>query len=519
MKAHAYLRRKTLDGIRKDAESSSAVHLKRSLGSWDLVSLGIGGIIGAGIFTVIGTAAAGSAAHPGAGPGVTLSFVITAIACAFCAFCYAEFASLVPIAGSAYTYSYATLGEITAWIVGWNLILEYGIGNVAVAIGWTGYFHQLFAGLGIHIPAWLAVDYRSAHQAAEMVAAAGGAIPPSMALPMEAWNTAPIVFGHPLILNVLAVAIIALVTWILVIGIKESARANNVMVALKLIILFFFITVGAFYVKPENWSPFMPNGFSGVWIGASLIFFAFIGFDTVSTAAEECRNPGRDMPIGIIGSLVICTVIYVATAAILTGIAPWRELGVANPLAAAFSGIGLNWAAGIVSLGAVVSMTAVLLVFQLGQSRIFFSMSRDGLLPRYVARVHPRFQTPHVSTIWTGVATAAVAAVTNINEIVELTNIGTLFAFAIVCAAVIILRVTEPDRPRLFKTPFVPFVPLLGIAMCLYLMLGLPRITWLRFGAWLALGLLVYFAYGFSHSHLRRGGQDGISRRNGTTGR
>jgi len=504
MNANQLLRRKTLDKIKDDAESSSSIHLKRSLGPWDLVSLGIGAVIGAGIFAVIGTAAAGSAGHPGAGPAVTLSFIITAIACAFCAFCYAEFASLVPIAGSAYTYSYATLGEMIAWIVGWTLILEYGIGNVAVAIGWTAYFHQLFQGLGMHIPAWLAVDYRSAHQAAGAVAAASGNIAPNLALAFEAWNSAPVILGFHLIFNFLAVAIVALVTWILVIGVKESARANNVMVVLKLLILLFFIGVGALYVKPANWSPFMPNGFSGVWIGASLIFFAFIGFDAVSTAAEECRNPGRDMPIGIIGSLVICTIIYIATAAVLTGIAPWQQLGVANPLAAVFAGIGLNWAAGIVSLGAVISMTAVLLVFQLGQPRIFFSMSRDGLLPKYFARVHPRYQTPHVSTIWTGVTIAAVAAVTNINEIVELTNIGTLFAFVLVCAGVIILRRTDPDTPRKFKTPLVPVIPLLGIAMCLYLMLGLPRITWLRFGAWLAIGLVVYFSYGFWHSRLKK---------------
>jgi APA family basic amino acid/polyamine antiporter len=279
-----------------------------------------------------------------------------------------------------------------------------------------------------------------------------------------------------------------------------------VMVALKLLILIFFIVVGAMYVKPSNWSPFMPNGFTGVWIGASLIFFAFIGFDAVSTAAEECRNPGRDMPIGIIASLGICTVIYVATALVLTGIEPWQKLGVANPLASAFSSIGLDWAAGIVSLGAVISMTAVLLVFQLGQPRIFFAMSRDGLLPKYFARVHPKYRTPHVTTIWSGVAVGSIAAVTNINEMVELTNIGTLFAFVLVCAGILILRRTEPDRPRTFRTPLVPLIPLLGIAMCIYLMLGLPWATWLRFGLWLAAGLAVYFMYGYRHSLLKRRG-------------
>jgi APA family basic amino acid/polyamine antiporter len=500
------IRRKSLDKLHADAERSGSLPLKRSLGAWDLTSLGIGAVIGAGIFAVIGTAATGGSGPHGAGPAVTLSFVITAIACAFCAFCYAEFASIVPIAGSAYTYSYATLGEMVAWIVGWVLMLEYGIGNVAVSIGWAAYCYQLLEGLGVHLPAWLAVDWRSAHQAAEAALAAGGDVPTSMALALEAWRTAPTIGGFHVVVNLLAASVVAFVTWILVIGIKESARFNNVMVVLKLAILLFFIAVGFSYVKPENWSPFMPNGFTGVWIGASLIFFAFIGFDAVSTAAEECRNPGRDMPIGIIASLGICTVIYVATAAVLTGIEPWQKLGVANPLASAFASLGLDWAAGVVSLGAVISMTAVLLVFQLGQPRIFFAMSRDGLLPKYFARVHPRHQTPHVTTIWAGIVVGSLSAVANINEMVELTNIGTLFAFVLVCAGIIILRRTDPDRPRAFKTPLVPLVPLLGIAMCLYLMLGLPWSTWLRFGLFLAAGLAVYFAYGFWHSHLRKSG-------------
>jgi APA family basic amino acid/polyamine antiporter len=324
------------------------------------------------------------------------------------------------------------------------------------------------------------------------------------ALPYEAWTSHPVILGVPVVFNFLALLIVAAVTWLLVIGIKESARANTVMVVLKVVILLFFIVVGAFYVKPENWSPFLPNGLSGVWTGASLIFFAFIGFDAISTAAEECRNPGRDMPIGIIGSLLVSTVLYVATAMVLTGVSPWNELGVADPLADVFARLGLDWAAGIVAFGAVVSMTAVLLVFQLGQPRIFFSMSRDGLLPPYFARVHPKYRTPHLTTIWTGVAVAAIAAVANINEIVELTNIGTLFAFVLVCAGVIILRYTDPDRPRAFRTPLVPLVPLLGIAMCVYLMMGLPRITWIRFGIWLAAGLVLYFAYGFWKSKLRR---------------
>jgi basic amino acid/polyamine antiporter, APA family len=496
------LRTKNLDRIKADAESADHGQLKRSLGPVDLLSLGIGATIGTGIFAVIGTAAAGGANHSGAGPAVALSFVLTAVACAFCALCYAEFAALVPISGSAYTYSYATLGELAAWIIGWDLILEYAVGNVAVAIGWAAYFHQLCAGLGLHIPAWLAVDYRSAHQAA-LALAGGSTVPPDLALAYTAWQQHPTVLGIPLIFNFLAIAIVALLTWLLYIGIKESARANNVMVAVKLVILVFFVVVGARYVKPENWRPFMPNGFGGVWTGASLIFFAFIGFDAISTAAEECRNPGRDMPIGIIGSLVVCTVVYVAIALVLTGMEPWSQLGVPDPLAAVFAHLGIHWAAGIISFGAVLSMTGVLLVFQLGQPRIFFSMSRDGLLPKYFARVHPRYQTPHVTTVWTGIVVAAFAAVANINEVVELSNIGTLFAFVLVNAGIIILRRTDPDRPRAFKTPWVPWVPLVGIGMCIYLMLGLPMITWIRFGLWLIVGLFLYYAYGFTHSRLR----------------
>lgn len=494
-------RTKNLDQLTLDAEKTN---LKRSLGAVDLISLGIGAIIGTGIFAVIGTAVAGDALRPGAGPAIMLSFVLTAIACAFSGLCYAEFASLVPVSGSAYTYSYATLGEAVAWIIGWDLIIEYAIGNVAVAIGWAAYFHQMCEGLGIHIPAWLSVDYRSAAQAAAAVVKAGGQIDPAIALNYEAWTNHPTILGIPIIFNFLAVAIVAAITWLLVIGAKESARVNNIMVVIKLIILFFFIYVGAQYVKPEHWSPFMPNGFSGVWTGASLIFFAYIGFDAISTAAEECKRPGRDMPIGIIGSLAICTLIYVVVAAVLTGMMPWDKLGVADPLAAALAYVGSDAAAGLVAFGAVISMTAVLLVFQYGQPRIFFSMSRDGLLPPVFRKVHTKYKTPHVTTIWTGVVVALISAFANINEIVELTNIGTLFAFALVCAGVIILRYREPQRPRSFKTPLVPLVPLLGIGSCVYLMAGLPWVTWVRFAAWLAAGLLIYLLYGYHKSKLHK---------------
>jgi len=485
-------------------ESEEPQHqLKRSLGSFDLTMLGIGAIIGTGIFAVVGTAAAGGAEHLGAGPGVMISFIITAVACAFCALCYAEFASMVPISGSAYTYSYATLGELVAWIIGWDLIIEYAIGNVAVAIPWAAYFHQLLEGLGVHLPAWISVDFRSAMQAGNKVFHEGAAISPDIALAYEAYLHHPTIFGIPIIFNFLAAGIVAFITWILVLGIKESARVNNIMVILKVAILLFFIIVGANYVKPEHWTPFFPNGLQGVWTAASLIFFAFIGFDAISTTAEECRNPSRDLPRGILWSLAICTVIYIATAGVLTGIIPWNQLGVADPLAAALAYLNLDWAAGIVAFGAVIAMTAVILVFQMGQPRIFFAMSRDGLLPKTFSKVHPKYKTPHVTTIWTGVVVAIFSGVANLNEIVELTNIGTLFAFVLVCAGVLILRKKEPNRPRAFKTPLVPLVPLLGIASCIYLMLGLPWVTWFRFGIWLLLGAAIYFFYGFRKSKLK----------------
>jgi APA family basic amino acid/polyamine antiporter len=504
---HPLFRTKSLDAIMREVGKPEH-QLKRVLGAFDIVMLGIGAIIGSGIFATIGTAVAGDAVRAGAGPGIVLSFILTAVACAFCGLCYAEFASLVPISGSAYTYSYATLGELVAWIIGWDLIIEYAVGNVAVAIAWGAYFQQLCAGLGFHIPAWLAVDYRSALQAAGAVTP-GAVADPAVTLAHEAWLTHPTILGIPVIFNALAVAIVMLVTWLLVIGVKESARVNNVMVAIKLAILAFFIYSGAQFVKPENWSPFLPNGFAGVWVGASLIFFAYIGFDAISTAAEECRRPSRDLPIGIIASLAICTVIYIGVALVLTGMVPWNHLGVADPLAAAFSYVGADVSAGIVAFGAVISMSAVLLVFQYGQPRIFFAMSRDGLLPPLFANVHPKYRTPHVTTIWTGVVVAAIAAVANINEIVELTNIGTLFAFILVCVGVLILRRKDPDRPRAFRTPFVPLVPILGILSCLYLMAGLPSVTWARFGAWLLAGMVIYFMYGYRRSKLRSSAEPG----------
>jgi APA family basic amino acid/polyamine antiporter len=487
--------------------------LKRTLGPVQLTSLGIGAVIGAGLFSTVGTAAAGGADHIGAGPALILSFVLTAIACSFAALCYAEFAAMVPVSGSAYTYAYATLGELVAWIIGWDLIIEYAIGNVAVAISWSGYFQELLRGFGLQVPSWLAVDYRSAlqasHQIADAQAAGGAAAVAALSAPVlraaQALADAPHIFGAPIVFNLPAFLIVALVTWVLVRGVSESAWFNSAMVALKLAIVAFFLLIGAFYVKPENWTPFMPNGWGGVSSAAAIIFFAYIGFDAVSTCAEETRNPQRDMPIGIIASLIICTLIYIAVALVLTGMLPYKQLDTAEPLATAFSGLGMHWTAGIISLGAVFATTSVLVVFQMGQPRIFFSMARDGLLPPWAARVHPRYRTPHITTILTGVFVATFAAIANIDEIVQLTNIGTLFAFVLVALGIIILRRTNPNQPRPFKTPLVPLVPLLAIVSCGYLMFQLPWETWLRFIIWLAIGLVVYFLYGVRHSELRTG--------------
>ncbi len=489
--------------------------LKRTLGPVQLTLLGVGAIIGAGIFSTVGTAAAGAPAeagasgHLGAGPALVISFVLVAIACAFAALCYSEFASMVPVSGSAYTYSYATLGELIAWIIGWDLILEYAVGNVAVAISWSDYFQSLLAGFKLHWPVWLGTDFRSAWDGMQKITAARAAGADLSTLGDvilrggQAWDLAPRLFGIPLILNLPAVLIVAVLTWILVIGIRESATFNSTMVFLKVAIIVFFIAIGVCYVRPANWTPFAPNGLGGILTAGSIIFFAYIGFDAVSTAAEETRNPQRDMPIAIIASLVVCTVIYIAVALVLTGMVRWDHFtGVADPLAKAFSERGMNWTAGIISFGAVFATTSVLLVFQLGQPRIFFSMARDGLLPQFAAKVHPRYRTPHITTIITGVFVAVFAAVTNINEVVELCNIGTLFAFILVAIGVWILRHTEPDRARPFRTPFLPLVSVLAVASCGVLMAMLPGVTWIRFRVWLDLGLIIYLAYGQQHSRL-----------------
>jgi len=494
---------KSLDSILRDAEEPEH-QLKRALGPVQLTLFGIGAIIGAGIFATIGTAAAGDANRPGAGPALMLSFMITAVVCGFTALCYAEFASMVPISGSAYTYSYATLGELIAWIIGWDLIIEYAVGNIAVAISWANYFKTLVAGLhipgiapnGIIIPDWISMDYRTAAKVPGV------------------YENAPHIFGKPIIFNVLAVAIVALITMVLVWGIRESARFNAVMVGFKILVLTFFIVIGFTYVQPANWKPFAPMGFAGISAGAAIVFFAYIGFDAVSTVAEETRNPQRNLPIGIIASLIVCTIFYAVVALVFTGLISYPELKAklateqAEPLTMALQHVGqvfhtdLGWAIGLVAFGSVIAHTAVLLVFQLGQPRIFFSMARDGLLPKVFYKVHPKYRTPHVSTILTGVFVAVFAAVASIDEMVDLTNIGTLFAFILVCAGIIVLRIKDPARPRPFRVPGGLIIPILGIVSCLYLIYYLPPTSWLRFAAWLNFGFVIYVGYGAVRSRL-----------------
>jgi basic amino acid/polyamine antiporter, APA family len=496
-----------------EREVSHAGGLKRSLGKWHLTALGVGATIGAGIFATTGTAIVGDAARPGAGPAIVFSFLLTAVACGFAALCYAEFAAMVPIAGSAYTYAYTSIGEFVAWIIGWDLIIEYAVGNIGVAIGWAAYFRELLTHFGISMPAWLSTDYRSAHDA--FIALAGGATDPTTQYLASAWSAAPHIGSLPVIFNLPAFGVVALLTVILVIGVKESANSNNVMVLLKIGIIIFFLCVGAFLIKPENYANpatggFAPNGFKGVSAAAAIIFFSYIGFDAVSTAAEEAKDPARDMPFGIIMSLIICTVLYILLSVVMTGIAPWQQLGTPEPMITALQFAQgppelLKFSRFIISLGAVAAMGSVLLVFQMGQPRIFFSMARDGLLPKVFAKVHPKYRTPYVGTILTGLFVATFAAFANIAEVVDLTNIGTLFAFVLVSAGVIFLRRSEPDRVRPFRVPGVPFTPLISIAACLYLMLQLPTVTWIRFGIWLAVGLVFYFAYGYKNSVLRHG--------------
>jgi APA family basic amino acid/polyamine antiporter len=476
--------------------ASESQSLKRVLGAGDLIMLAIGAVIGAGIFGAIGTAAAGQLGpngeviRQGAGPALVWSFLLLGGACALCALCYAELAAMIPQAGSAYAYTFATLGELVAWIIGWDLILEYAVGNIAVAISWSDYFMTLLRGIGLDLPVWLTTGYRTVTQSSD---------PAVQAL----WNTAPRIGGLPILIDVPAFAIVMFVTWLLLRGAKETSNVNNIMVWIKLAALALFIVVGAMNINPANYVPFAPNGFTGIHQGAAIVFFAYIGFDAISTAAEETKNPQRNLPIGILGGLAICTVIYVVVGAVLTGLVPYQQLGVADPLAFALNAAGFQRVGWIVALGAAVSMTAVLLVFQYGQPRIFFSMARDGLLPKAMARIDQRTKVPYMTTVVTGVVVAVLSLIGDAAETYDLTNIGTLFAFALVCGGVLILRVKEPDRPRPFKVPFVWVIAPLGVAACIFVMKGLPVQAWERFGIWLVIGLVIYVTYSYRNSLLR----------------
>ncbi|HET7698112.1 MAG TPA: amino acid permease [Vicinamibacterales bacterium] len=476
--------------------AESGQGLKRVMGAGDLIMLAIGAVIGAGIFSSIGTAAAGETlptgeiVRYGAGPALIFSFILLGVVCGLAGLCYAELASMIPQAGSAYAYSYATLGELIAWIIGWDLILEYAVGNIAVAIAWSGYFNSLLSGFGIVLPEWLTHGYRTALLSSN---------PEIHGL----LQTAPRIAGIPVLLNIPAALIVLAITWLLYIGVRESTRANNAMVAVKLIVLAVFIVLGGMHIDTANYTPFAPNGWRGIHQGAAIVFFAYIGFDAISTAAEETKNPQRNMPIGILGGLAICTLIYVIVGIVATGLVPYTELKAADPLARALEVAGLPIASWFVAFGAVVSLTAVLLVFQYGQPRIFMAMARDGLLPAWASKIHPKYRTPHITTIVTGLVVAFGSLFMDENEIYDLTNIGTLSAFAIVCIGVLVLRYTDPARPRPFRVPFVWGVALVGALACLYTMRGLPVHAWERFGIWLAIGLALYFVYGYRNSRLR----------------
>jgi APA family basic amino acid/polyamine antiporter len=486
---------KSVTALRAEAEAVHERSLKRTLGPTNLIMLGIGAIIGAGIFVLTGLAAA---LH--AGPAVTISFIVAATACGLAGLCYAEMASTVPVAGSAYTYSYATMGEFAAWIIGWDLVLEYAMGAATVGVGWSGYLVSFLDYFGVHLPTALtSAPLRWCTQADVTNAVA--------ACSEVGWNRTGALFNLP------AMFIVLLASTILVIGIRESAKANNVMVVLKLAVVVLFIIFGLQYVNAGNWKPFIPPssgefgqfGWSGVFRGAGLIFFAYIGFDVVSTAAQEAKNPQKDMPIGILGSLVICTLLYVLVALTLTGLVKYDQLNVAHPVAYAVEQIRqLSWLRPFITLGAILGLASVVLVMLLGQSRVFYAMSRDGLLGPWAGKVHPRFRTPYLATIYVGLIVSIITATFPIQILGELVNIGTLLAFVLVCAGVLVLRRKRPDLDRPFRTPLVPLVPILGILSCFGLMATLPGDTWLRLLVWLLIGFVIYFAYGRKHSVLQR---------------
>ena len=560
---NSLFRKKSIDTILRDAESGMdeghGVGLKKVLGVKDLTALGIAAVIGAGVFSSIG-----KASYDG-GPGIIFLYIFTAIACGFAALCYAEFASTVPVSGSAYTYSYVAFGELFAWIIGWDLLMEYAIGNIAVAISWSDYFTRLMNGFNLPMPHCLTMDYSTAHagfkEASPMLS--GGqnlsVLDDTLRSKYEAWINAPDIFGLKIIMDLPALLIVVLITWIVYRGIRESRNTGNFLVGLKLAVIFLVIVVGGFYVDPENWSPFSPNGMSGILKGVSAVFFAYIGFDAISTTAEECRNPQHDLPRGMIYSLIICTILYVLLALVLTGMVNYKLLNVGDPLALVFDEKGLKWLAGIVAISAIFATASVLLVFQLGQPRIWMSMSRDGLLPRIFSRIHPRYGTPSFSTILTGFLVAVPALFLNLDVVIALTSIGTLFAFVLVCGGVLVLQ-NQPDRPpSRFRVPYVSgkfivpvmvlgsmlyvgitvpryfrdlftieqlpmvgfylvalivslfsylkklsLIPVLGMLSCFYLMAQEHHSNWMRFLLWLVAGLVIYFLYGYRNSKLAK---------------
>ena len=516
---------KSLDRLVKEAGETGEHSLKRTLGPFQLTALGVGAIIGAGMFVLSGLGA------QYAGPGLMLSFVLSGLGCAFAGLCYAEFAAMIPLAGSAYTYAYATLGELLAWIIGWDLTLEYAMGASTVSSGWSNHFIELLNIFNIKMPLWLAYDHWTALKTAEnivarqMAQAADPSLVPGtqaflqkvtdiMAAQSEALVqrgrellNAPSIFGVEFGFNLPAFIIALLITAILVRGIKESARFNTTIVVIKVAVVLFVIGVGIKYVNTANWghdwSSFAPHGFSGIGAGAAYIFFAYIGFDAVSTTAQEAKNPQRDLPIGIITSLVVCTVLYILVASVLTGMVPWRDINIEAPIARAFMDRGLSTASHIITVGALAGLTSVMLVMMLGQTRVLYAMANDGLLPKkFFAAVHPKYRTPWKNTILVGVVAAIVGSVTPIDDIGKMVNIGTLLAFVIVCAAIMVLRRTNPSQPRPFRTPWVPLVPILGIVFNGYMMYKLGWINWARLIVWLIIGLVVYFSYGRHHSRL-----------------
>lgn len=554
-------RKKSISTILKDAEAGMGdgehVSLKRVLGVRDLTFFGVAAVIGAGVFSSIGKASFDG------GPGVIYLYIFTALACGFAALCYAEFASTVPVSGSAYTYSYVAFGEIFAWIIGWDLLMEYAIGNIAVAISWSDYFTNLMDKAGLHISNWLTMDYVTAHSGFTEVTdllAKGETmqtISPALADAYSAWTTAPVIGGLHFIMDLPAFCIVVLITAVVFVGIKESRSLSNLMVIIKLCVIFLVIVLGAYYVNPGNWSPFTPNGFSGILKGVSAVFFAYIGFDAISTTAEECKDPQRDLPRGMIYSLIICTILYVLLALVLTGMVSYKELNVGDPLALVFEQRGLHWIAGIVAFSAIIATASVLLVFQMGQPRIWMSMSRDGLLPKIFSKLHPKFHTPSFSTILTGLLVAVPALFLNLSTVLSLTSIGTLFAFVLVCGGILVLH-NLPQRPESrFRVPYVngkfiipamfaaavliitmyapehfsglfsihglpmllfwlvalvvsvftflrnfSIIPVLGLISCFYLMAQETYLVWARFLAWLLIGLVVYFLYSYKNSKL-----------------